>query len=246
MRLGVNIDHVATIRQARCDVYPDLTSAAQVAVDSGAEGITIHLREDRRHIQDSDVYAIRNVLSNTHLNLELAAVDEIADIAIDAKVNAACIVPEKREEITTEGGLDVVGNFEQIKKISNKLSSVGIEVSHFIDPEEDQIKAAKESGAEYIELHTGTYAEYSDSKRDSYDKEKTQLELDKLLNAARFAKTLGLKVNAGHGLTYENTKAIANHPELFEELNIGHNIIARAMFVGLSQAITEMKKILTN
>ncbi len=244
MKLGVNIDHIATLRQARKDVYPDLVAAAKIAVEAGADGITIHLREDRRHIQDADVYAIRKALPQTHLNLEMAAVDEIAAIASDAKVNAVCLVPEKRAEITTEGGLDVVSNFEQIKKISNKLAAVGIEVSHFIDPDQAQIKAAKESGAEYIELHTGTYAEYSDSKRQGYDPEKAQIELNKLLDAARLAQTLGLKVNAGHGLTYENTSAIAAHHELFEELNIGHNIIAEAVFSGLAAAVKKMKALL--
>ncbi len=241
MRLGVNIDHIATIRQARNDVYPDLVAAAKLAVANGADGITLHLREDRRHIQDADVFLLRKTLKKTYLNLEMAAVEKIADIAIKAKVNAVCIVPEKRQEVTTEGGLNVIANFVKIKRITQKLNAHKIAVSLFIAPDLQQIKSAKATGVGYIELHTGEYAEYSDPKRPRYNKNKAKQELAKLLEAAKYARNIGLFVNAGHGLTYQNTKAIAKHKNLFMELNIGHNIIARAITIGLARAIKEMK-----
>ena len=244
MRLGVNIDHIATLRQARKDVYPDLVEAGKIVFANGGQGITIHLREDRRHIQDADVFAIRSAFPDKHLNLEMAAVASIAKIAIQVKPNAVCIVPEKRQEVTTEGGLDVVKNYKQVLKISQLLQDHKIDVSLFIAPNHKQIDAAAKIGADYIELHTGTYAEYSDQKRPTYDKMKADAELQRLYTAAAYAIQSGLKVNAGHGLTYDNVQPIAAKTELFEELNIGHNIIARAITVGLGTAIAEMKALL--
>lgn len=244
MRLGVNIDHVATLRQARQDVYPDLLEAARVVLKSGADGITVHLREDRRHIQDEDVVKLRKLMKKKHLNLEMAAVMEIANFALKVMPDAVCIVPEKRQEVTTEGGLDVFGNLSKIRAIVKKLTEQGIKVSLFIDPDKKQIDAAKESGAEYIELHTGEYAEFSDRRRPYYDKKLKDRELKKLLASARYAKTIGLKVNAGHGLTYKNVRQISRYKEIFEELNIGHNIISEAIFSGLAKAVREMKKLL--
>lgn len=243
MRLGVNIDHIATLRETRKDVYPDLVAATKIALTAGADGITIHLREDRRHIQDSDVYNLRIILKGKHLNLEMAAVDSIAAIAIRVKPDAVCIVPEKRAEVTTEGGLDVISGFLKIRELTAKIMKKNIHVSLFIDPDVDQINASKGVGADYIEIHTGKYAEFSDQNRPAYSPKKAKNELAKIIHAARYARSLGLKVNAGHGLTYDNVQPIANHPELFEELNIGHNIIARAIFVGLEQAIKEMKNL---
>lgn len=244
MRLGVNIDHVATLRQARQDVYPDLLEAARIALKSGADGITVHLREDRRHIQDDDVVKLRKLMKKKHLNLEMAAVMEIANFALKVMPDAVCIVPEKRQEVTTEGGLDVFGNLSKIRAITKKLNEKAIKVSLFIDPDKKQIDAAKESGAEYIELHTGEYAEFSDRKRPYYDKKLKDRELKKLLDSARYAKSIGLKVNAGHGLTYKNVRQISRYKEIFEELNIGHNIISEAIFSGLAKAVRKMKKLL--
>lgn len=244
MRLGVNIDHIATIREARKDVYPDIVSAAKLAINSGADGITIHLREDRRHIQDEDVRKLRKMLKGRHLNLEMAAVGSIADIAIKVKPDAVCIVPEKRQEVTTEGGLDVISGFLNIRELTAKIMRKNIHVSLFIDPDIEQINAAKGTGADYIEIHTGKFAEYSDKNRPFFDQNKARSELQKILYSAKYARSLGLRVNAGHGLTYNNVKRISVHTELFEELNIGHNIIARAIFVGLEKAIQEMKQII--
>ncbi|GBR77590.1 pyridoxine 5'-phosphate synthase [Candidatus Termititenax dinenymphae] len=243
MHLGVNIDHIATLRQARQDVYPDLLSAAGECIKAGADGITIHLREDRRHIQDSDVSTLRKKYPKTHLNLEMAAVDSIAKIAVRIKPDAVCIVPEKRQELTTEGGLDVKGNIKKITSISRKIQRAGVKVSLFIDPDIEQIKAAALAGTDMVELHTGTYGEVSDPLRPHYNKAQADKELQKLLIAAKLAKSLGLQVNAGHGLTYQNVKPLARHKELFSEFNIGHNIIARAIFVGLKQAVQEMNNV---
>jgi pyridoxine 5-phosphate synthase len=244
MRLGVNIDHIATLRQARQDVYPDLLTAAKIALENGADGITVHLREDRRHIQDDDVIKLRKAMKKKHLNLEMAAVMDIANFALKVKPDAVCIVPEKRQEITTEGGLDVFGNLSKIRAIIKKLNEKQIKVSLFIDPDKKQIDSAKETGAEYIELHTGEYAEFSDPKRPYYDKKLKTKQLNKLLGSARYARSLGLKVNAGHGLTYKNVCQISKYKNLFEELNIGHNIIAEAIFVGLATAVRTMKKLI--
>ncbi|MDR1323704.1 MAG: pyridoxine 5'-phosphate synthase [Candidatus Margulisbacteria bacterium] len=244
MRLGVNIDHIATLRQARKDVYPDLLAAARECIQAGANGLTVHLREDRRHIQDSDVFLLRRTFPKTQLNLEMAAVNSIAQIACRLKPDSVCLVPEKRQELTTEGGLDVKDNVRKIKSISRKMQKSGIRVSLFIDPDAGQIKAAGEAGADMVELHTGAFAEYSDPRRPNFERSKAQKELQKLLSAAKLAKSLGLQINAGHGLTYKNVRTLVGPKNLFTEFNIGHNIIARAVFVGLKQAVREMKEIL--
>lgn len=244
MRLGVNIDHIATLRQARRDVYPNLVEAATTVFAHGGDGITMHLREDRRHVQDADVFAVRRAFPDKHLNLEMAAVDKIAAIALQVKPNAVCIVPERRQELTTEGGLNVVKNYKKILKISQILQAANIEISLFIAPEKLQIDAAAKIGADYIELHTGAYGEYAEAKRPKYNAARAQTELERLLNAADYAIKSGLKVNAGHGLTYDNVKPIAARPDLFTELNIGHNIVARALSVGLGAAVAEMRALL--
>ncbi|MDR1452421.1 MAG: pyridoxine 5'-phosphate synthase [Candidatus Margulisbacteria bacterium] len=244
MRLGVNIDHIATLRQARKDVYPDLLGAARECLKAGADGITVHLREDRRHIQDKDVALLRRTFPQARLNLEMAAVDSIAKIACQVKPDAVCLVPEKRRELTTEGGLDAKSHIKKIKSISRKMQRAGVKVSLFIDPDTGQVKAAREIGADMVELHTGAFAEYSDPRRPQFDRKKTQKELQKLLSAARLAKSLGLQVNAGHGLTYQNVRALAGQKKLFTEFNIGHNIIARAVFTGLRPAVKEMRLLL--
>ena len=232
LRLGVNIDHVATIRQTRGTPYPDIVAAARAAEAGGADGITIHLREDRRHIQDADLTRLRKAMT-ARINLEMAATPEMVGIARDVAPAACCIVPEKREELTTEGGLDAVSNFSQLAPICAALSASGIEVSLFIDPEAGQIDAAVRLAVPVIELHTGRYAEQeTDAQR--------RKELQTITTAAKSAKQQGLCVNAGHGLHYGNVAAIAAIDEL-NELNIGHSIVARAMFVGLQQAVAEMK-----
>jgi len=237
MLLGVNIDHVATLRNARGGVEPDVLTAARICKDVGAESITTHLREDRRHIKDADVQAIR-LLSKTRLNLEMAMTDVMQKFALQIMPHAVCIVPEKRQELTTEGGLDVAGQLERASEFIKPLIEAGIEVSMFIDPNIEQVTAAYKIGAPFIELHTGKYSE--DFGTDN--EEKSFLELKE---AAAFAQTLGLKVNAGHGLNYENVKRMHEIPNLVE-LNIGHSIIARAVFVGLSQAVKEMKDLVEN
>ena len=233
LRLGVNIDHVATIRQARGTPYPDIVAAARAAQAGGADGITVHLREDRRHIQDADLAQLRHALT-ARMNLEMAATPEMVGIARNVAPEACCIVPEKREELTTEGGLDAVSNYTQLAPICAALSASGIEVSLFIDPEAAQIDAAVRLAVPAIELHTGRYAEQdTDVQR--------RKELQTIATAAKNAKQQGLCINAGHGLHYENVAAIAAIDEL-NELNIGHSIVARAMFVGLRQAVAEMKE----
>jgi pyridoxine 5-phosphate synthase len=234
--LGVNIDHIATLRNARGTQYPDPVHAAEIAERAGADGITIHLREDRRHILDLDVKILRETIQ-TRMNLEMAVTDEMIAIAIDTKPEYVCLVPEKREELTTEGGLDVVGQLEKIKAATNKLSDAGIKVSLFIDADREQIMAAKECGAPFVELHTGQYAE---AKSD----EDKQNELKKIAAGASYAHGLGITVNAGHGLTYHNVTPIAAIPEIFE-LNIGHSIIGRAAFDGLHKAVGDMKLLMT-
>lgn len=234
--LGVNIDHIATLRNARGTQYPDPVHAAEIAERAGADGITIHLREDRRHILDRDVKILRETIQ-TRMNLEMAVTDEMIAIAIDTKPEYVCLVPEKREELTTEGGLDVVGQLEKIKAATNKLSDAGIKVSLFIDADREQIMAAKECGAPFVELHTGQYAE-------AQSDEDKQNELKKIAAGASYAHGLGITVNAGHGLTYHNVSPIAAIPEIFE-LNIGHSIIGRAAFDGLHKAVGDMKFLMT-
>ncbi|WP_299181086.1 pyridoxine 5'-phosphate synthase [uncultured Neptuniibacter sp.] len=231
--LGVNIDHVATIRQARGTRYPDTVQAAALAEEAGADGITIHLREDRRHIQDRDVYLLKETLQ-TRMNFEMAVTDEMITIAEDVKPAHCCLVPEKREELTTEGGLDVLGQEKRIQQACERLSAAGIEASLFIDPELDQIDATLRCGAPVIELHTGAYAEADTVEQQSE-------ELERIRTAAAYAYKKGLIVNAGHGLHYHNVEQIAEIPEM-NELNIGHGIIARALFVGLKSAVSEMKQ----
>ena len=234
IKLGVNIDHAATIRQARFTPYPDLPEFVRLVEQAGADGITLHLREDRRHIQDSDVAILRQTIT-TKMNLEMAATDEMCAIALEIKPDDVCLVPEKREELTTEGGLDVLGNRQQIESVCRRLGEASIIVSIFIEPDERQIEAAAQCGAPVIELHTGAYANRQGAERD--------LELEKLVNAARYASSLGLVVNAGHGLDYENVTPIRTLPAL-NELNIGHSIIARALFVGIESAVREMRALL--
>jgi pyridoxine 5-phosphate synthase len=232
LTLGVNIDHIATIRQARRTVEPDPIAAAILAELGGANGITIHLREDRRHIQDIDVQLLRKTV-RTHLNLEMAATDEMVLIALDIKPDYVTLVPEKREEITTEGGLDIVGNFYRLKEIIVCLQSADIPVSLFIDVQETQIQASADTQAQFIELHTGKYA-------DAPNAIVRQKELEFLRQGCEQASNLGLRVNAGHGLTYKNVYPVACLPRI-EELNIGHTIISRAVLVGMERAVREMK-----
>lgn len=230
--LGVNIDHIATLRNARGTKYPDPVHAADIAERAGADGITVHLREDRRHINDRDVAILRETIQ-TRMNLEMAVTDEMVSIALKTQPDYVCLVPEKREELTTEGGLDVAGQLERVKAATQQLSEAGIKVSLFIDADRAQIDAAKACGAPFIELHTGHYA-------DAENEEQQQTELARIAEAARYAHSLGITVNAGHGLTYHNVAPIAALPEIYE-LNIGHSIMGRAMFSGLEQAVRDMK-----
>ena len=231
LELGVNIDHVATLRNARGTVYPDPLRAAALAEEAGADLITLHLREDRRHIKDADLLALRPLIK-TRMNLECAVTPEMIDIACSVKPHDVCLVPEKREEVTTEGGLDVVGHFEAVKAATKKLIDTGIRVSLFIDPEEKQIQAARDVGATVVELHTGRYADLSGAEQIK--------ELERIRKAAIFGKNIGLRVNAGHGLHEGNVKPIAAIAEL-SELNIGHAIVAEALFKGWQKAIIDMK-----
>lgn len=233
--LGVNIDHVATLRNARGTKYPDPVHAAEIAERAGAAGITIHLREDRRHIKDRDVRILRETLQ-TRMNLEMAVTDEMVDIALKTQPEFVCLVPEKREELTTEGGLNVLGQLEKIKAATQTLAAAGIKVSLFIDADKEQIDAAVECGAPFIELHTGAYA-------DAETEETQQDELKKIAAGASYAASKGLVVNAGHGLTYHNVEAIAALPEIYE-LNIGHSIMGRAVFDGLEKAVADMHRIM--
>ncbi|MEZ9704554.1 pyridoxine 5'-phosphate synthase [Vibrio breoganii] len=233
--LGVNIDHIATLRNARGTKYPDPVHAAEIAERAGADGITIHLREDRRHILDRDVRILAETIQ-TRMNLEMAVTDEMVDIALKTKPEFVCLVPEKREELTTEGGLDVVGQFDKIKAATEKLAAAGIKVSLFIDPNSKQIDASKAAGAPFIELHTGHYAE-------AQTEEEQHKELKVIAEAATYASGLGITVNAGHGLTYHNVGPVAALPEIYE-LNIGHSIMGRAVFDGLNKAVADMKAIM--
>ena len=234
--LGVNIDHIATLRQARGTRYPDPVQAALIAEEAGADGITLHLREDRRHIQDRDVLLLSQML-NTRMNLEMAVTEEMVNIALKVKPACVCLVPEKREELTTEGGLNVIGNEVAIKSACDRLAQVGSEVSLFIDADEQQIDAAVRCGAPVIEIHTGHYADATSPA--------IQLkELEKITQGVAYALKKGLIVNAGHGLHYHNTEAIAAIAGI-NELNIGHSIIAHAAFVGLKTAVKEMRELIT-
>lgn len=233
--LGVNIDHVATLRQARGTRYPDPVQAALVAEEAGADGITIHPREDRRHIQDRDVLLLREVLQ-TKMNLEMAVTDAMLAFAEQVRPECVCLVPEKREELTTEGGLDVDGQEERVAKACDRLAKIGAEVSLFIDPDPVQIEAAVRCGAPVVELHTGEYAEAGEP-------EAVEASFKVLADAVAYARKKGLIVNAGHGLHYHNTERVAAIPGI-NELNIGHAIIARAVFTGLKDAVRDMKAIL--
>ena len=233
-RLGVNIDHVATLRQARGGTEPDPVAAAAMAELAGADGITIHLREDRRHIQDRDLKILRQTVQ-TRLNLEMAATDEMVAIALSVMPEAVTLVPEKRAELTTEGGLDVRIHHEALRQAIQKLQEGGIIVSLFIDPDPDQIKAANKVGADYIEIHTGAFAEAATWKEE-------ELELIKIENAVKLARKLDLGVNAGHGLNYVNVKKVAAIGGI-EEFNIGHSIMSRAILVGLDRAVRDMSEL---
>jgi pyridoxine 5-phosphate synthase len=232
--LGVNIDHVATLRQARGTTYPRPADAAYVAERAGADSITVHLREDRRHIQDADLDEINEIM-RTHMNLEMAVTDEMIAVARRVAPSDVCLVPEKREELTTEGGLDVAGQPGKIEAACAELGDAGIRVSLFIDPERDQLDAAKAAGAPVVELHTGRYADTAGKKQAA--------ELARIADAAKYGQELGLVINAGHGLHYQNVKPIARIAEIVE-LNIGHSIIARAVFDGLGTAVLEMRRLM--
>ncbi len=233
--LGVNIDHVPTLRQARGTTYPDPVNAALICEQAGAEGITLHLREDRRHIQDDDVRRMRPVLK-TQMNLEMAVTDEMVAFAKEIQPQHVCFVPEKRQEVTTEGGLDVLGHFDDVKKATQELTAIGCDVSLFIDADIAQIDAAIACGAPTIELHTGAYA-------DAETPEAQQAELERIVKGAEYAASKGLVVNAGHGLNLDNVTPIAAIPQI-HELNIGHSIIADAVFIGLAQAVQQMKAVI--
>lgn len=234
LELGINIDHVATLRNARGTTYPDPLRAARLAEEAGADLITLHLREDRRHIKDADLLALRPLIQ-TRMNLECAVTPEMIEIACQVKPHDVCLVPEKREEVTTEGGLDVVRYFDAVKAATTQLKNAGIRVSLFIDPEEKQIQAAKDVGATVVELHTGRYADLAGDKQ--------MQELERIRKAAQFGKSIGLRVNAGHGLHEGNVMPVAAISEL-SELNIGHAIVAEALFKGWQNAITDMKALM--
>lgn len=231
LELGINIDHVATLRNARGTIYPDPLKAARLAEEAGADLITLHLREDRRHIKDADLLALRPLIQ-TRMNLECAVTPEMINIACQVKPHDVCLVPEKREEVTTEGGLDVVGHFDAVKSATTQLKNAGIRVSLFIDPEEKQIQAAKDAGATVVELHTGRYADLEGDHQIR--------ELERIRKAAQFGVSIGLRVNAGHGLHEANVMPVAAIAEL-SELNIGHAIVAEALFKGWQKAIIDMK-----
>lgn len=235
VRLGVNVDHVATLRQGRGTRYPDPVYAAAIAEEAGADGITIHPREDRRHIQDRDVLLMRQTLT-TRMNLEMAVTDAMLDFAEQVRPQASCLVPEKREELTTEGGLDVVSHRQRVAQACQRLAAVNSEVSLFIDPDQAQIDAAIACGAPVIEIHTGHYA-------DAASPEEVEAEFQRISEAVSYARSRGLIVNAGHGLHYHNTARIAALAGI-NELNIGHSIISRALFTGLRQAVLDMRKVI--
>ena len=232
--LGVNIDHVATLRQARGTLYPSPIEAALIAERAGADSITLHLREDRRHIQDADLAALQAVMA-THMNLELAVTPEMLTIAIHTAPSDCCLVPEKREELTTEGGLDVVSQADKIKDACQALEDSKVRVSIFVDPEERQLRAALDTGAPVVELHTGAYADADPSRQ--------ELELERIIKAARYASDIGLTVHAGHGLHYGNVGPVAKIAEI-AELNIGHAIVSRAVFDGMAKAVADMQQLM--
>ena len=234
LRLGVNIDHVATVREARGSAYPDPVRAAKLAEAAGADGITAHLREDRRHISDADIERLSREL-HIPLNLEMAATDEMLAIALKAKPHAACIVPEKREERTTEGGIDVVGQHNRLAPLVRQLGAARIRVSMFIEPDKAQLDASKALGAPVVELHTGAYANANGVERDRL--------LQKVCDAAAYGSTLGLEIHAGHGLTFDNVKPIAAIGEI-RELNIGHFLVGEAIFVGLENSVRQMRALM--
>ena len=235
IRLGVNVDHVATVRQARRIDVPDPVEAALLAETAGADGITVHLREDRRHIQERDVRILRQRL-HTKLNLEMAVTPAMLGFAENVRPDDACFVPEKREELTTEGGLDVVSHRQKIREGTQRLQSLAVRVSLFVDPETAQIEASRDAGAHAVEIHTGAYCNALSVEREK--------QLQAILEASKLAQSLGLEVHGGHGLNYDNVLAIAQIPEM-AELNIGHSIIARAIIVGIKQAVREMKDLLS-
>ncbi len=239
-KLNVNIDHVATVRQARITIEPSIISAAMICEQAGADGITVHIRQDRRHIQDKDILLLREVIT-TYLNVEMATIEEMLKIAVETKPDAVSLVPENPYEITTEGGLNVLGNLENVQTAVNHLRKVGIFASIFIDPDERQIEAAHNAGAQQVELCTAEYAELTLSSRAAHGEglEKANAEIERIKRAAVFANSLGLKVAAGHGLTRRNVGALARISEI-EEFNIGHSIISRSIFVGLENAVREM------
>jgi pyridoxine 5-phosphate synthase len=235
MELGVNIDHVATLRQARGTRYPDLAEAVRICEGNGADLITLHLREDRRHIQDADVYQLCEVIT-TRMNLEMAATEEMLEVAIQVQPNDVCLVPEKRAELTTEGGLDAASQIDTLTPLVKALKDTHIRVSLFIDPDPVQIDAAKLIGADAVEIHTGSFADADSSTR-------SEAELGRIVNAVDLGASLGLRVNAGHGLNYDNVGAVASISKI-SELNIGHAVIARAVFSGLGAAVTEMRSLM--
>jgi len=232
--LGVNIDHVATVRQARGTDYPSVVQAAELAINAGADSITVHLREDRRHIQDEDVRLLCSTRS-TRVNLEMAVTPEMLGVALQRKPSDVCLVPEKRVELTTEGGLDVIANRAAVAEAVRQLSGAGIRVSLFIDPDQEQLDAARQVGAPVVELHTGTYADASGGEQ--------EIELQRLHEACLSGHAMGLQINAGHGLHLGNVQDVTRLPHM-TELNIGHSIIARAIFIGLEAAVEEMKELI--
>ena len=234
IRLGINIDHVATVRNARGGKHPDVLRAALMVEEAGADGITIHLREDRRHIRDADVVAIKDNIK-IPLNLEMAATEEMLEIACRIKPHACCLVPEKREELTTEGGLNVDGNKKYLREYIGKLAQAGIRVSLFIDPDEKQVRAAKDVGAPVVEIHTGSYCDATEDSRAE--------ELQRIISAAKLTAELGIECHGGHGLNYDNVKAIAAIPQM-KELNIGHFLIGEAILIGLKQSINRMREVI--
>lgn len=234
IHLGVNVDHVATLRQARGTPYPSPVDAALRAEAAGADSITVHLREDRRHIQDGDVRRLQEVM-RTHMNLEMAVTDEMIGIACDVRPSDCCLVPERREELTTEGGLDVAGQIDRVRAACRRLADHGIRVSLFVDPDERQIDAAVAVGAAVVELHTGAYADVEGPER--------QRELERVIAAARYGQVRGLTVHAGHGLNCDNVRPIAAIPEIVE-LNIGHAIVAQAVFDGIERAVRDIKRLM--
>jgi len=235
IKLGLNIDHVATLRQARGSRYPNVVRAALICEEAGADAITLHLREDRRHIQDADVEILRGMLQ-TRMNLECAVTDEMIENALRIKPHDICMVPERREELTTEGGLDVIRHFDAVKRATQRCSDAGIRVSLFIDADENQLDAAKAAGAPVVEIHTGKYA-------DADSVPEREKELKRIGQAVAYGHGLGLQVNAGHGLHYHNVRPIVAIPHI-AELNIGHAVIAEAVFIGLEQAVKKMKALL--